>query len=135
MTTYGFRLVEHDLVFCRPNGQPISYRSDWQVWRDFLKAANVSDGRVHDDRHTAATALLLLGIDPRVVMKILGWSQMSMLTRYQHILDEMQDDVADKLSAHLESPSEPPSNVISLADRSAEKWLQTKTMVKLWSSV
>lgn len=113
--------VEHDLVFCRPNGQPIHYRADWQAWKDFLKSAGVADGRVHDGRHTAATALLLLGIDARVVMEILGWSQMSMLSRYQHILEEMQDDVADRLSAHLEAPAAEPSNVISLADRLARK--------------
>lgn len=113
--------VEHDLVFCWTSGQPVHYRSDWQAWKDFLKSAGVADGHVHDGGHTAATALLLLGIDARVVMEILGWSQMSMLTRYQHILEEMEDDVATKLSTHLAQPSTPPSNVISLADRLGRK--------------
>ncbi|GGJ74603.1 tyrosine-type recombinase/integrase [Glutamicibacter ardleyensis] len=106
----------HELVFCKPNGQPTDHRADWQAWKDFLAAANVPDGRVHDGRHTAATTLLLLGVEQRVVMDILGWSQSSMLTRYQHVLDEMRDDVATKLSNHWTPEPEPESNVISLAD-------------------
>ena len=106
----------HELVFCRPNGQPIDHRADWQAWKYFLASAGVPDGRVHDGRHTAATTLLLLGIDPRVVMEILGWSQVAMLTRYQHVLDEMHDDVAKKLTSHWTPEPEPKSNIISLAE-------------------
>jgi len=109
--------IAHELVFCRPNGQPIDHRADWQAWKDFLASSGVPDGRVHDGRHTAATTLLLLGIDPRVVMDILGWSQVAMLTRYQHVLDEMHDDVAKKLSTHWTPEVEPENNVISLAQR------------------
>lgn len=109
----------HELVFARKDGAPINYRADWQVWKDYLKLAGVPEGRVHDGRHTAATTLLLLGIDPRVVMEILGWSQVSMLTRYQHVLDEMHEDVADKLTSHWTPEPEPEHNVISLTDRRA----------------
>lgn len=115
---------EHDLVFCQPNGQPLHAHSDWAAWKDFLALAKVPDGRVHDGRHTAATTLLLLGVPERVVMEILGWSQISMLARYQHVLDEMHADVEAKLSGHLFQAEEtsspeptPPSNVVSLADR------------------
>lgn len=79
---------------------------------------------MHDGRHTAATTLLMLGVPERVVMEILGWSQISMLARYQHVLDEMHNNVEAKLSDHLfpveegEAPEPtPPSNVVSLADR------------------
>lgn len=111
--------VAHELVFARADGAPIKYRADWQAWKDFLKLAGVPEGRVHDGRHTAATTLLLLGIDPRVVMEILGWSQVSVLTRYQHVLDEMHDDVADKLTSHWTPEQDPERNVISLAGRRA----------------
>ncbi|WP_337445788.1 tyrosine-type recombinase/integrase [Glutamicibacter nicotianae] len=108
--------VGHDLVFCRPNGQPIDHRADWQSWKYFLAAVGVPDGRVHDGRHTAATTLLLLGVEPRVVMDILGWSQVSMLTRYQHVLDEIREDVAAKLTNHWTPEPEAESNIISLSD-------------------
>ena len=113
--------VAHEFVFARKDGQPMNYRADWASWKVFLRGAGVPDGRVHDGRHTAATTLLLLGIEPRVVMEILGWSQVSMLTRYQHVLDEMHDDVSKKLTAHWTPEPEPQSNIISLADRLAQR--------------
>ncbi|MGP4995079.1 tyrosine-type recombinase/integrase [Glutamicibacter ardleyensis] len=117
--------ASHELVFCRPNGQPLTKKSDWDAWKAFIAKAGVPDGRIHDGRHTAATTLLLLGIPPRVVMSILGWSQASMLTRYQHILDEMHQEVADKLTAHWSpEPPEDQSNVVSLADRLAARRAQ-----------
>ena len=58
--------------------------------------------RVHDLRHGAATYLLAAGVNSRVVMSIMGWSQVSMLARYQHVLDSMLTDAAQRLEAHLE---------------------------------
>jgi len=117
--------VERDLVFCRPGGLPMYPKADWNAWRSLLAEAKVPVGRPHDGRHTAATTLLLLGVDQRVVMEILGWSQISMLQRYQHVLDEMHQDVADKLTEHWTSgPVDPVSNVVSLADRLANRRAQ-----------
>jgi len=114
--------VERDLVFCRPGGLPMYPKADWSAWRSLLAEAKVPAGRPHDGRHTAATTLLLLGVDQRVVMEILGWSQISMLQRYQHVLDEMHQDVADKLTDHwAPEAAEPVSNVVSLADRLAHR--------------
>ncbi|WP_417220937.1 tyrosine-type recombinase/integrase [Arthrobacter sp.] len=89
------------LVWPRADGQARDSGSDWVAWKEFHKAASVPPVRAHDARHTAATTLLLLGADPRVVMDILGWSQASMLTRYQHVLDEMKQDVAAQVGADL----------------------------------
>jgi integrase len=55
--------------------------------------------RVHDTRHTTATYLLAAGVDPRIVMAIMGSSQMSMLTRYQHVFPSMLRDAATRLEA------------------------------------
>src|SRR3954454_23733528 len=64
-------------VFCQPNGRPIDARRDWLEWKALLKAAGVRDARLHDARHTAATLLLQQGVPARVVMEILGHSQIS----------------------------------------------------------
>ena len=85
-----------DLVFRRPDGRPLDMRQDWGAWKALLKKAGVPDVRPHDARHTAATTMLLLGVPPRVVMEIMGWSQASMLQRYQHVMDEAKLDAADK---------------------------------------
>ena len=55
--------------------------------------------RVHDTRHSTATYLLAAGVDPRVVMEIMGWSQVSMLKRYQHVLPSMLRDAATRLES------------------------------------
>jgi integrase len=76
---------EGDWVFTQPNGRPIDPRADHDEWKALLKAADVRDARLHDARHTAATMLMVLGVPTRAVMEIMGWSQMSMTTRYQHV--------------------------------------------------
>jgi integrase len=61
------------------------------------RAAGVRDARVHDARHTAATFLLAQGVDQRVVMEILGHSQISMTSRYAHVLPQVMTDAADRI--------------------------------------
>ncbi|WP_422758261.1 tyrosine-type recombinase/integrase [Paenarthrobacter sp. C1] len=114
-----------DLVFCQRDGNAIQASKDWQSWQEFLKASGVPAVRVHDARHTAATLLLLMGVDGRVVMDIMGWSVASMLKRYQHVLDVMRVDAGKKMGAALwTAPAEPePDNggVVSMADFRARK--------------
>lgn len=63
------------------------------------KAGLPATYRVHDLRHSAATYLLAARVDPRVVMQVMGWSQRSMLTRYQHVMDSMVVDAGQRLEA------------------------------------
>jgi integrase len=78
----GSRWHDGDFVWCQANGRPIGAHADWDDWKALLQAAKVRDARLHDARHTAATLLLAQGVDQRVVMEILGSSQISMTTRY-----------------------------------------------------
>jgi integrase len=64
--------TDFNLVWCQPNGKPIDARADWLDWKDLLREAGVRDARVHDGRHTAATMLLLQGIDEQTVMAVMG---------------------------------------------------------------
>jgi integrase len=90
-----------DFVWCQPNGRPIGAHADWSEWKALLKAAGVRDARVHDARHTAATLLLAQGVDQRVVMEILGHSQISMTSKYAHVLPEVMTDAADRIGQAL----------------------------------
>lgn len=109
-----------DLVFCQRNGKALDARKDHDAWRKFLTDAGVPEVRLHDARHTAATVLLLLGVDGRIVMEIMGWSQMSMLKRYQHVLDDMKREAAAAVGAKLwampaaEPAPEPAENVVAV---------------------
>lgn len=88
-------------MFTQPTGKPIDARRDWGEWKVILREAGVRDARLHDARHTAATVLLLLGVDPRVVMEIMGWSSASMRKRYMHVTDDLRRDVADQLNGYF----------------------------------
>jgi integrase len=90
-----------DYVWCRVTGRPIGAHADWDEWKALLKEAGVRDARVHDARHTAATLLLAQGVDQRVVMEILGHSQISMTARYAHVLPQVMTDAADKIGQAL----------------------------------
>ncbi|MFL6043857.1 MAG: tyrosine-type recombinase/integrase [Propionibacteriaceae bacterium] len=49
-------------------------------------AAGLRRVRVHDLRHTAASLMLAQGVSPRVVMEILGHSQISVtMNTYSHV--------------------------------------------------
>jgi len=96
----------HDLVFCRPNGRPISPEADSRAWRLLLIAADVRPARLHDARHTAATLLLQQGVSARVVMDILGHSQISLtLGTYSHVVPELAQQAAEGMGAALWPPA------------------------------
>lgn len=89
--------VEHDLIFPQVNGKPMDPRGDARAWKGILIAAGVRDARLHDARHTNATMLLAQGVDGRVVMELLGWSQSVLLMRYQHVMAPMRQEAADRV--------------------------------------
>ena len=97
----GSRWHDGDFVWCQANGRPIGAHADWDDWKALLKTARVRDARLHDARHTAATLLLAQGVDQRVVMEILGHSQISMTTRYTHVLPQVMTDAADRIGQAL----------------------------------
>src|SRR5882757_5687713 len=91
--------AEEDWVFTSLVGNPIHPRTDHNEWKELLKAAKVRDARLHDARHTAATMLLVLGVPSRAVMDVMGWSQITMTTRYQHVTPELTVAIADQVGA------------------------------------
>ncbi|WP_309116733.1 tyrosine-type recombinase/integrase [Saccharothrix sp.] len=97
----GSEWREGDWVFAQPNGKPLDPRRDHDEWKELLTEAGVRDARLHDARHTAATILLVMGVPPRAVMEIMGWSQISMAARYQHMPSELTMRVAKQVGDHL----------------------------------
>lgn len=96
-------------LFATPTGDPVNPRTDYDEWKRLLKRAGLRDGRLHDARHTAATVLLLLGVPDRAVIGIMGWSNSSMTTRYQHITAQVRRDIARRVGGLLWEPeSKPP---------------------------
>lgn len=85
-------------IFAQPTSRPVDPRADYEEWRDLLTDAKVRAARLHDARHTAATMLLVLKVPTRAVM---GWSQASMATRYQHVPTEVLTGIADLVGGLL----------------------------------
>jgi integrase len=97
-------------IFTQPNRKPLDPRADHEEWKALLKVACVREARLHDARHTAATMLLVLKVPPRVVMEIMGWSEMSMTSRYQHVPDELRQGIANQVDNLLwKSPPNGPA--------------------------
>jgi integrase len=67
-----------------------------------LKQAKLRDIRFHDLRHSCATFLIAQGVNPRVVMEILGHSQISVtLNTYVHVQQETQAEAIKNVSQLL----------------------------------
>ena len=70
---------------------PLEPRSLTRQCKAALQRAGLPDIRIHDLRHTAASLLVAQGTHPRVIMEILGHSQISLtMNTYTHVLPEAQ---------------------------------------------
>lgn len=98
----GTEWDDWDLVFAQPNGRPLDKHSDYEAWIRLLNRAGVRHIRLHDGRHTAATLLLTAGVHPRVVMELLGHSQMRTTTDiYSHVMPALAQEAADRMAKTL----------------------------------
>src|SRR5919206_2684715 len=98
----GSEWHDEDLVFAQPNGRPIDKKTDYDDWTALLKAAGVRHVRLHDGRHTAATLLLSENVHPRVVMELLGHSQMrTTMDIYSHVMPALAREAADRMGTLL----------------------------------
>jgi integrase len=67
-----------------------------------LRSAGLRHQRFHDLRHACASLLLAEGINPRIVMEILGHSQVSLtLNTYSHVIPSLGREAADRLESLL----------------------------------
>lgn len=74
----GERWKDSDLVFTTKYGTPIEPRNFNRAFEAHCRKAGVPRIRVHDTRHTCASLLAALDVHPRVAMRILRHSQISM---------------------------------------------------------
>ena len=89
-----------NFVIRQEDGSPLHTDSMTRKWSRFLKDNNLPHIRLHDLRHSNATALIQAGVNPRVVQQRLGHSDVNItLNTYTHVLPEMDIDAAEKLDA------------------------------------
>lgn len=98
----GCAWPESVFVFCTPIGTPVDPRNATRDFHAMRAAAQLEATRFHDLRHTAATLLLAMGVDPRTIMETLGHSQISLtMNTYTHVVKALQIDAAAKMNAIL----------------------------------
>lgn len=87
-----------DLVFTRPDGGPLDGTVVTHQFHRLLDRVGLPQRRFHDLRHSCATLLLAQGVSPRVVMEILGHSQIALtMNTYTHVLPELKHDAAERM--------------------------------------
>ena len=98
----GSRWNETGLVFTTSIGTGLEGPAVTKAFQRLLQDAGLQRRRFHDLRHSCATLLLVQNVPPRVVMEILGHSQISMtMNTYSHVLPSLKRDAAAGMDALL----------------------------------
>ena len=99
----GSKWQETGLIFADRLGGPTPARHVIDQFHEALAEAGLRRVRFHDLRHSCATLLLVQGVSPRVVMEVLGHSEIALtMNAYSHVVPELQRDVAQRMQAILE---------------------------------
>lgn len=68
-----------------------------------LDEAELPQRRFQDLRHSCANLLLVEGVSPRVVMEVLGHSDVGMtLNTYSHFVPQLRREAADRMGEILD---------------------------------
>lgn len=95
---FGAKFRDDDHVVRQKDGRPLCPDSMTQKWESFLERNNLPHIRLHDLRHSHATALIQAGVSPKVVQQRLGHANVSItLNIYTHVLPGMDQEAAAKI--------------------------------------
>jgi integrase len=99
----GVKLGPEHHVVAREDGLPMQPRSLSQAFRKFLRARGLDPVRLHDLRHSHATAMLRAGVHPKVAQERLGHSSVSVtIDLYSHVMPGMQAEAVARVDAALQ---------------------------------
>lgn len=99
----GSKWQESGLVFANRHGGPTQARHVIEQFHTALQHAGLRRVRFHDLRHSCATLLLVQGVSPRVVMEVLGHSEIALtMNAYSHVVPELKREAAERMQGILE---------------------------------
>lgn len=99
----GVRLTDDHYVVAREDGQPLQPRSLTHAFVKFVRQHGLQRIRLHDLRHTHATAMLSEGVHPKIAQERLGHSSVSVtIDLYSHVLPGMQVEAVSRVDAALQ---------------------------------
>ncbi|MEU3477147.1 tyrosine-type recombinase/integrase [Streptomyces sp. NPDC033754] len=100
----GEKWEETGYVFTTRTGKPIEPRNLYRSFTRVAKNAGLRVIRLHDARHGTATLLTAAGVAPRVVMEILGHSQIAVtMNVYAHVVQDTQREAVSHMDRLLRS--------------------------------
>ncbi|WP_369144031.1 tyrosine-type recombinase/integrase [Streptomyces sp. R44] len=100
----GEKWTETGYVFTTRTGQPIEPRNLYRSFTRVAKNADLRVVRLHDARHGTATLLTAAGVPPRVVMEILGHSQIAVTMNVcTHVVQDTQREAVSHMDRLLRS--------------------------------
>lgn len=98
----GDQWVDTNLVFSTPLGGPLIGTQVTKHLQRLAQAAEIPALRFHDLRHTCATLLLAQQVPARVVMELLGHSQISLtMNLYSHVIPALRKEAAERMEVAL----------------------------------
>ncbi|MFD8289136.1 tyrosine-type recombinase/integrase [Streptomyces lavendulae] len=98
----GEKWEETGYVFTTRTGRPIEPRNVYRSFTRVAKGAGIRVVRLHDARHGTATLLTAAGVPPRVVMEILGHSQIAVtMNVYAHVVQDTQREAVGHMDRLL----------------------------------
>ncbi|MFE9013773.1 tyrosine-type recombinase/integrase [Streptomyces cyaneofuscatus] len=93
---------ERGYVFATRTGRPVEPRNIYRSFTRVAESAGLRVIRLHDARHGCATLLTAAGVAPRVVMEILGHSQISItMDVYTHVVQDTQREAISHMDRLL----------------------------------
>ncbi|WP_326576520.1 site-specific integrase [Actinacidiphila glaucinigra] len=98
----GEQWTESDYVFTTRTGRPVEPRNLYRSFTRVAGSAGLRVIRLHDARHGCATLLTAAGVAPRVVMEILGHSQIAVtMNVYTHVVQDTQREAVSHMDRLL----------------------------------
>ncbi|MFB1100848.1 tyrosine-type recombinase/integrase [Terribacillus sp. JSM ZJ617] len=103
---FGNQYKDHNLVFCREDGQPIYPRTLTTIFNRMIKKANVPKIRIHDIRHTHATLFLESGGTMKELQQRLGHASMGTTSDvYAHVTEKMKKRSTENYEEYMKKRS------------------------------
>lgn len=100
----GQAWADHGLVFCNDLGNFLDADAIYKSYKRFLSNNGLTEMRLHDLRHTAATLMLENGAHIKSVQEALGHHSAAFtLDVYGHVTPEMKREDADRMERLIQS--------------------------------
>jgi integrase len=116
----GPRWQDSGLVFTWPDGRSIHPERFSRWFEQHAREAGLPRIRLHDVRHSYATAALAAGVPAKVVSERLGHANIAItMDTYSHVLPGLDAQAADTVAQLIlgDADQEPPRPVVKIVDR------------------